>query len=174
MTYNYSSSVNRSYSSDIKAKEKDLPMDTVSSIVWDGYSQDPIFAASSWDGFVRLYMVSNNSSAELNKVFEVFLHHPVLCADFSGSGLLFAGLASGDVLVIEIQSGNYMSLGNHEAPICGIYWVNQFSLLMTLGFDNLIKFWRVQPENALQTQLELPLKTVTCSFDFPYLLIGSV
>ncbi len=171
MSFGYSSA--RGYPSEIKAKEKDLPLDTVSSIVWDVYNQDPIFAATSWDGFVRLYMISNNVSFELNKIFEVFLHHPVLCADFNDSGLLFAGLASGDVLVIEIKSGSYMSLGNHDAPICGIYWINQFGLLMTLGYDNLIKFWRVQPENALQTQLELPLKTVTCSFDFPYLLIGS-
>lgn len=181
MSYNYSS---RPYAAgygngtplfEVKGKEKDQPLDTVSSIVWDPFNQDPIFAASSWDGFVRLYMVTTSSSTqEVTKVCEFFLHHPVLCVDFSNNGMLFAGLASGDVVVIEIQSGNYMPLGTHDAPICGVYWLSQYSIVMTLGFDNLIKFWRVQPENAFQTQLELPLKTVTCSLDFPLLLIGSI
>lgn len=155
MAYNYSSrgTYNSSITTnintplpDIKAKEKDQPMDTVSSIVWDPYNQESVFAAASWDGFVRLYMVTTNTSTpDLVKAYEFFLHHPVLCVDFSSNGMLLAGLASGEIVVIDIQSGNCMMLGTHDAPICGIYWLNQYSLVMTLGFDNLIKFWRVQP-----------------------------
>jgi WD40 repeat protein len=106
---------------EIKPKEKDLPLDTVSCIVWDSDKSEPMFAAGSWDGFVRIYMVVNN--AELNKVFDIFLQHPVLCVDFSENGIIFAGLASGDVLAVELQTSNVVVLGNHDAPICGIFWI---------------------------------------------------
>jgi WD40 repeat protein len=68
--YNYSSRntinsyANTNQLPEIKAKEKDQPMDTVSSIVWDPFNNEPVFAASSWDGFVRLYMVTTNSSTQ--------------------------------------------------------------------------------------------------------------
>lgn len=67
-----------------------------------------------------------------------------------------------------------MGLGSHDAPICGIYWLRREGCLMTLGFDNVIKFWALQPSNACQLEYKLPLKTVTCSLDYPLLLIGSV
>lgn len=46
---------------------------------------------------------------------------------------------------------------------------------MSFGFDNLIKFWDVNnSQNFFQGEIKLPLKTLTCSYEFPYLLIGSV
>lgn len=163
MTYSYSSAgrgYSPSYSTnntqqlpEIKCRDKDQPLDSVSSIVWDPFNPEPVFATASWDGFVRLYKVNTNSTIhEVGKACEFFLHHPVLSVDFGGNGILIAGLASGDVVAVEIQSGNYIQLGAHDAPICGVYWLNHYSLVMTLGFDNLIKFWRVQSENAFQTQ----------------------
>lgn len=147
MTYSYNSRMN--YSIEYKAKEKDQPLDTISSIVWDVYRSDPMFATSSWDGFVRIYAVSNG---ELNKVWEAYLHHPVLCIDMNEHAIIFAGLASGDVLAVDIQSNQVIVLGNHDAPISGLFWIREKGCLMTLGFDNLIKFWAVQSENAMQMQ----------------------
>lgn len=45
---------------------------------------------------------------------------------------------------------------------------------MSLGYDNCIKFWSIEQNNPLLHEVKLPLKTVTCSYDFPYLLIGSI
>lgn len=57
--YNYSSG----RSSEIKPKDADQPLDTVSSIIWDPYRQDPSFIACSWDGWVRYYMMKGQGSS---------------------------------------------------------------------------------------------------------------
>lgn len=55
MTYNYSSYGSRN--NEYRPKDKDQPLDTVSCLVWDVYKNDPGFIASSWDGYVRYYLV---------------------------------------------------------------------------------------------------------------------
>jgi len=47
---------------------------------------------------------------------------------------------------------------------------------MTLGFDTIINFWSLQANNGQyhQMRFDLPLKTVTACFDYPYLGIGSI
>jgi len=44
---------------------------------------------------------------------------------------------------------------------------------MTLGMDKYIKFWTIDQPNKPQAEISLPLKTISCSYDYPYLLIGS-
>lgn len=60
--YNYSSSYN-TRTSDIKVKDNEGPLDTVSSLVWHKYSQDFLFFSTSWDGYVRCYQIKNPSSS---------------------------------------------------------------------------------------------------------------
>jgi WD40 repeat protein len=122
-------------------KETDMPLDTVSCIVWDVYRSDSLFATGSWDGFIRIYSVA---SSEVNKAWQLFLNHPVLCIDFNPDGILLAGLASGDVVAIEMKSSKTVVLGSHDAPICGVYWLREKGLVMTLGFDRLIRLWALQ------------------------------
>lgn len=47
---------------------------------------------------------------------------------------------------------------------------------MSLGFDQLIKFWSLECVNGifLQLELKLPFKTYATNFDFPHLLICSI
>ncbi len=94
-------------------------------------------------------MVRRNSN-EIDKVWEMFLQHPVLSVDMNENGIVFAGLASGDVVAVELSSGNTFPLGTHEAPICGVFWVREKGCLMTLGYDNLIRFWTLDSNNPLQ------------------------
>lgn len=44
---------------------------------------------------------------------------------------------------------------------------------MTLGFDDMIKFWTLDGGDRPQMEVRLPLKTHTCHMDWPMLLIGS-
>jgi len=60
--YGYSSTGYSSYgrgnkSEEMRPLEKDQPLDTVSSIIWDPYHPDPAFIVTSWDGFVRYYVL---------------------------------------------------------------------------------------------------------------------
>jgi hypothetical protein len=59
-----------------------------------------------------MYIVRGNN-IDVDKVWSIFLNHPVLCVDINESGIIFAGLASGDVVAIEISSGNVVQLGVH-------------------------------------------------------------
>jgi len=60
---------------------------------------------------------------------------------------VFGGLASGDVVAVSLQNNNIVHMGCHEAPICGIFWIAEKGCLITLGFDNLIKFWSLETGN---------------------------
>lgn len=171
---------NSSYrNSEIKPKEKDQPLDTVSSIVWDPYRQDPGFIASSWDGWVRYYVIkgSNHSSSSIDVelAWSMFLQHPVLCCDIHPDSILFVGMATGDIAAINLQNNDIARIGGHDAPICGIYWIKDKGCLMSLGFDNLVRFWNInENSNRPAEEKQLPLKTHATSYDFPYLLIGSI
>lgn len=61
--YSYSNS-RSSYgtSTEIKPKDKDQPLDTVSFIAWDSYKDDPSFITSSWDGYLRYYMLKRQTA----------------------------------------------------------------------------------------------------------------
>ena len=43
---------------------------------------------------------------------------------------------------------------------------------MSLGYDSMILFWSLEGGKP-ELEVKLPLKTHTCAFDYPYLLIGS-
>jgi WD40 repeat protein len=86
---------------------------------------------------------------------------------------MFAGLASGHILIVDMATSNIASMGLHDSPISGLFWLKEKGILMSLGFDKFIKFWSLEQLNQVQAELNLPLKTVTCNYDYPYLLIGS-
>lgn len=77
-------------------------------------------------------------------------------------------------MAVQCANSQSTTIGNHSAPICGLYWIRQMSMLMSLGFDHLIKFWKIDCNPIFQAEFKLPLKTATCSLSFPYLLLGSI
>lgn len=103
----------------------------------------------------------------------MFLQHPVLCCDINPNNVLLAGLATGDIAAISLENSQVHRVGGHDAPICGIFWLKDKGCLLTLGFDNLVKFWTLEGGNQPQAEIQLPLKTHTAAMDYPYLLIGS-
>lgn len=124
---------------------------------------------------MRVYGVSSdNFGGKVNKLWDMFLQHPVLCLDYDHNGVAFAGLASGEIVAVQCQNSQATTIGNHTAPICGLFWIREMNMLMSLGFDNLIKFWKLDCNPIFQAEFKLPCKTATCSFSFPYLLIGSI
>lgn len=35
-------------------------------------------------------------------------------------------------------------IGSHDAPIVKVFWIQRFNILISLGFDNKLKFWDLQ------------------------------
>lgn len=74
------------------------------------------------------------------------------------------------------NTNNCMILGNHSAPICKIVWIEKYEVVVSFGFDNLIKVFTLknQQNNNFQIgEYKLPFKTSTVAFSFPYFLVGA-
>ena len=147
--YNYSSSRAPSrVGMDVSPKEN--PLDTVSCLIWNPYSNNPEFMTASWDGFIRYYTVyipNSSSTFEVQRGWEMFLNHPVLCCDIHQDHIAFAGLANGDILCVNMPDNQVMLLGKHEAPISGVFWIREKNCVMSVGIDNMVKFWTLQSNN---------------------------
>lgn len=73
-----------------------------------------------------------------------------------------------------MQADQVGSLGSHEAPICQVFWIQQYGVLMSLGFDSKLKFWNLSNNGSnLIKQFQLPSKTHTAAYDYPYLMVGT-
>ena len=56
-----------------------------------------------------------------------FLSEPVLTVCFGAtSNVVFAGLATGDIIVVDMAKDQAAKVGAHEAPICKIFWLDKF------------------------------------------------
>jgi hypothetical protein len=62
-------------------------------------------------------------SNELEKAWQIFLQHPILCCDINENNIAFAGLASGDVVAVNMANSAIVHLGCHNAPVNGIFWI---------------------------------------------------
>jgi hypothetical protein len=48
---------------------------------------------------LRIYQINRNGT-EVSKVWEFFVEHPIICIDINLDRVVFAGLASGDVIAV--------------------------------------------------------------------------
>lgn len=113
------------YSSQFKVdREQDNPLDTVTQITFNPYLRGTCaFLVSSWDGFVRSYALEVVGTSKLiNKQWEYFFQHPVLSCDITSQMFVIAGLANGEIMMVDMNTNNAMTLGHHEAPICRVFW----------------------------------------------------
>lgn len=76
-------------------------------------------------------------------IYSRFLEHPVIAMAMGKNFIAFAGLATGEIVAVDMANDQVGAIGSHEAPICELFWIDNFSLLMSLGFDNKIKFWNL-------------------------------
>jgi WD40 repeat protein len=99
-----------SNNNEIRVNDSEPPLDTVSCICWSQFSRDPLFISGSWDGMIRAYSYSVN---EYKKLKEFYLGHPVLAIDFADEAIAVAGLASGELIALELSTGSTIQLGMH-------------------------------------------------------------
>lgn len=61
--------------------------------------------------------------------------------------MVFAGLATGDIVAVDMGNNQSDVVGSHDAPIVLVTWIKEFNLLISLGYDNKLKFWDLQNQN---------------------------
>jgi WD40 repeat protein len=98
---------------------------------------------------------------------------PITACEIASGNVAIAGMTSGGIMACELGSMNMIPIGFHESPICKVFYCKERSFLISLGYDKLIRFWDLNQALVCQMQIQLPHKTFTACYDFPYLIIGS-
>ena len=154
------------------SKESELPHDTIQCIEWDPSGKSTLFVTGSWDGSAKLWDINANSVI-LKATYS--FSDPVLSLAFSKEHIVYAGLASGHIYAININGGQTVCIGQHEAPICLLKWVDEVSALMSLGYDTNLYFWKIEGGGFNRAgQFSLPEKTNVAALCYPYLLVCSI
>lgn len=148
-------------------------------IIWDRSDRTcRTFLTCGWDGYVRAYEIEGtNLNRKLEKKWHYYFHHPITTMDLTADRLVIVGLATGQIGLVDMKNvNNVLLLGSHAAPICKVVWVEKYEVVVTFGYDCLIKVFTLKPQNQNSFQVseyKLPTKTFTASFSHPYFLIGS-
>lgn len=61
--------------------------------------------------------------------------------------MVFAGLATGDIVAIDMGNNQSAVIGSHDAPIVLVTWIKEFNILISLGYDTKLRFWDIQNQN---------------------------
>lgn len=114
---------------------QNIPSDTISDI---SINQDMI-AISSWDGCVRVYrkVKSYNVSVDPFKLFEN-LGAPVLSVCLINDNFVVAGLADGQICLLNCQDGSVNKTKAHEQAVKAIR-LFKGEFILTVSFDGFYK-----------------------------------
>ncbi|KAJ3205858.1 hypothetical protein HDU67_008586, partial [Dinochytrium kinnereticum] len=147
------------------------PTDGISDMAFS--SQAELLAASSWDNNTRIWEVQQNGST----VGKAMITHegPALCCTWSKDGTkLFSGGADKLGRMMDLQSGQTMTVASHDAPIkCARFMDNpQGTILATGSWDKTIKYWDLRTPNPVMT-VSLPERVYSMDAVFPLMVVGT-
>ncbi|CAK76891.1 unnamed protein product (macronuclear) [Paramecium tetraurelia] len=155
--------------------------DTVSAISW-GTTIPNFLAISSWDGKVRILEIQQNSyKRELfeRRSFQVDgqvgqVKNPIICMDAKGDlSQIFVGCGfDHTVKVIDTNSGQIASIGQHQALIISVYWIESAQMILSISTDQSLKMWDVRAPGQPRFQCQFQYKPLVSDCNFPLLVIG--
>lgn len=150
------------------------PLDTVSSIQWIPNQQLRLFAASTWDGKVHIYDVALNGYQKFITQKFVFSsqNEPILSISWKkDASMIFAGCGDNTVKAFDVGSGKSMVIGSHDGPVNSVYWIDQMNAVMSVGFNQQIKFWQLGNSNPV-AGIQADYRIYAADFNFPYVFLG--
>jgi mRNA export factor len=129
-----------------------------------------MFAASGWDGQLRVYDVQPSGVVQ-KACFKV--GEPLLCCSWRGDGgALFVGCADGTTRSVELNSGAQTTLGRQNSPVSSLHWVQEMNVLMANSFDKTMHF--MSPGSAaLAASFTLEHKVFCSDFKYPIFAAGT-
>lgn len=158
--------------SDLGKRAQNSPPDGVTRVSFSPKAQYHLLS-TSWDGGVRVYMVS--TSGEVNLAADMKHDQPVLCGDWHSDGSsVFAGGADNQVKQWDLNTQKAQQVAEHGAPVRHCMWLPnlQGGCLVTGGWDNMLYFWDLrQPRPVHSQQLKDRVYAMSCVH--PLLVVGT-
>lgn len=150
------------------------PIDTVSCLQWMPNPQVKILACSTWDGKIHLYEANLGGYQKFlsQKMVYTSQNEPFLSISWKkDSSMLFTGCGDNTVKAFDVNTGKSMVLGSHDGPVHGVYWIEQMNAVMSVSFNQQIKFWQLGSPSPV-CQLNSDLRIFSSDFNFPYVFLG--
>jgi mRNA export factor len=132
------------YKNDIKLDQNSPPLaDSISSISW-AYNIGPIFAATSWDGSLKIYEVSQAQFGPsiIEKVSYKFQSPLTKCCWNYENNQIYFGAANGMVKSYDVNSGNVLDVGKHNAGVSSLHVIPGQNTVISTGYENFVHFWQ--------------------------------
>lgn len=100
---------------------------------------------------------------------------PSLCTAWSGDGMkCFSGGADKSVKILDLPTGQTMSLAAHDQPVSHMRWVTSpsFSALVTGSWDKTLKYWDLRSPQPMAT-VQLPERCYAMDYANGLLVVGT-
>lgn len=164
---------NDDYKNDIKLDNSAAPLpDAISSISWAPTS-DNVFAATSWDGTMRVYEVQQGQFGLtiMQRLTTKFASPALKCCWNADSSQIMTGLSDGFVKSFHVNSGSIVDVAKHNNAISSLNYFSAQNTLISTAYDSGVMFWQNgQPQPIFSLNLEN--KVYTSDFQFPLFVAG--
>lgn len=158
----------------------DSPQDGVSALCWS--PQSNLLAASSWDKTVRIWEVTNsggggfasanNNNMQVQSRIQYTHDAPVLCCNFTQDGqkLISAG-CDNKIKLKVLQTNNEQVIGQHDAPVKHVFWIEEMKMIVSGSWDKTLKFWDGNSPTPVAT-IQLPDRVYAMDVKFPLMVVA--
>lgn len=150
------------YNNDIKLQPNKALSQSVSCMDWSKTAPDH-FACSLWDGTLKILQVTKNqissnfksNSNLLKEKASINITGPwplTFCSWSQDGNAIFLGTSRGQIKAFDINRGQIIDLGMHQAPINYMKFIPQYgNTLLTSAYENNVHFWSLNDRKPIQT-----------------------
>ena len=141
------------------------------------------FASGGWDCKVRIFEAKyeivgtsgNNNVVNITSNQINLCQHkaPILSLSWFGQqGTLFSGCIDGSINYIDCQKNILTKIGEHKYGCREVIFLDKFNLLLSGGYDGIIKLWDLRANQAPITTFQFNNKIYTVSYAKNLLVVG--
>ena len=142
----YGISTTDDYKTDIKTDNNCPPLtDTISDISWVTGQQANIFAATCWDGNLRLFEVIQGAyGSSIQSKLQLKVNSPLTaCCWSADNSALYIGCGDGSIKAVDINTSNIVDVGKQNAGISGLHYIPNQNVVIASAYENNIGFWKM-------------------------------
>lgn len=161
------------YGKDIKPDQNNPPLpQSLSSIAWSP-SISTVFAATFWDGSLKLFEITQSQiGLSITERISFKHNYPALKCTWNNEGSqVYVGMADGLIKSFDINSQNIQDVGSHNSAISSLHMVPNQNILISSGYEEALNFWQVGNTNPI-AQINMENKVFASDFQYPFLVAG--